>query len=168
MKIRTLPELWPLHDILLDSEKDRWLKQTLALDASEGKTSNTCAKHIEDGKVGTKDWLVQDFELSKDFGSVNCQIHQTTVVMPHRPTKVTRTTSVMEPSLIEPTNVTKSPIRAHGPWSQTDQSWQGSSAIFWLGDTRQTYCTHQSTTIGGGFLDTKGSFTGDRWTQRHY
>ena len=33
------------------------------------------------------------------------------------------------------------------------------------GDFRKTNGTHQNTTIGDGFLKTKGSFTGDRWTQ---
>ena len=42
-----------------------------------------------------------DKSLSEDFGSVNYQIHQTAVLMPHHPTKVTRTTSPVEPSLIE-------------------------------------------------------------------
>ena len=36
METRTLPALWPLHDLLLDSEKDRWLDHTLPPDASEG------------------------------------------------------------------------------------------------------------------------------------
>ena len=47
--ITTLPELWPLHDILLDSEKDRWIFIHLLTPAvSEGKTLNICAKHIVD------------------------------------------------------------------------------------------------------------------------
>ena len=32
-------------------------------------------------------------------------------------------------------------------------------------DTRQTLGAHQSTTIGGFFFHTRGSFTGDRWRQ---
>ena len=53
-----------------------------------------------------EDWLMQNFELSKDFTFANYQNHQTTVKMLHQPTKVTKTTSIMEPSLIEPTSVT--------------------------------------------------------------
>ena len=33
------------------------------------------------------------------------------------------------------------------------------------GDIHKTCGTHQNTTVGGGHLDTVGSFTGDRWTQ---
>ena len=33
------------------------------------------------------------------------------------------------------------------------------------GDTHKTCGNHQSATIGSGDLHTKGSFTGDRWTQ---
>ena len=105
MERRTLPELWLPHDILFDSEKDRWPTHTLPADASEGKTWSTCAKHIEDCKVGTEEWLVRNFDLKKDVGSVIYRIHQTAVFMPHHPTQVTRTISVMEPSSIEPTNV---------------------------------------------------------------
>ena len=96
---RNLPELWLLHDILLDSEKDRWLNHTLTPEASEIKTSHTCAKHIADYKVGTEDRFVQKSELSNDVGSLNYQIHQTAVVMPLQPTEVTRTTSFVESSL---------------------------------------------------------------------
>ena len=53
-----------------------------------------------------EDWLMQNFELSKDFTFANYQNHQTTVKMLHQPTKVTKTTSIMEPSLIEPISVT--------------------------------------------------------------
>ena len=91
------------------------------------KPLRTCAKHIEDNKVGTEDRLVQKFETSKVFGSVKYQIHQTTVVMPCQTTKVTRTTSIVELSIIErllmPTNVINclrlvhQPQRNHG---QTD------------------------------------------------
>ena len=38
---------------------------------SESNTSNTCAKHIDDCKVGAEEWLVQNFELSKDFTLAN-------------------------------------------------------------------------------------------------
>ena len=44
-------------------------------------------KPNEDCKVGPEDWLVQNFERSKDSGFVNYQIHQTAVNMPHHPTK---------------------------------------------------------------------------------
>ena len=57
--------LWPRHDILLDLEKDRWLNRTHAPDASERNTLDTCAKHVEDCKVVTEDWLVQNFELGE-------------------------------------------------------------------------------------------------------
>ena len=43
----------------------------------------------------------------------NFQTHQTVVFLPHQPAKVTRTTSIMEPSLIEPTSVTICPTQVH-------------------------------------------------------
>ena len=46
LKTEILPELWPLHDISLDSEMDRWLDHTFAPHASQGKTLKICAKHI--------------------------------------------------------------------------------------------------------------------------
>ena len=48
--------------------------------------SKTVNTWIEDCKVGPEDWLVLNFELSKVFGFVNCQIHQTAVDMRHHPT----------------------------------------------------------------------------------
>ena len=115
ISIRNLPELWLLHDILLDSEKDRWLNHTLTPEASGTKTLHASAKHIVDYNAGTKDRLVQKSELSKDFGSVNYQIHQTAVVMILQPTEVTRTTSSVESSLIEPTSVTNRSKQVHQP-----------------------------------------------------
>ena len=50
LKIRTLPELWQLHDISLDSEKDRWLNHTVNSGTSVCKTSNSFPEHIEDRK----------------------------------------------------------------------------------------------------------------------
>ena len=75
-------------------------------------TSNTCEEHMNHCKVGAEDWPVSNFELSKDSTFVNCQIHKTVFKRHHHPTKVTRTTSIMEPSKTEPTNVTDSPIMA--------------------------------------------------------
>ena len=40
---------------------------------------------------------------------------QTAVVMPHHPTDVTRTTSIMDPSLIKPRNVTNCTKQVHQP-----------------------------------------------------
>ena len=104
MKIRILPELWFLHNILPDSEKERWLEHSLAPEESENETLRSCAKHTEHDKVGNEDRLAK-----KAFGGVKYQIHQTGVNMPHQPTKVTKTTSTMELLLIErllmPTNV---------------------------------------------------------------
>ena len=73
-------------------------------------------------------------ELKKGFGGVNYHVHQ---IMFHQPTKVTTTTSIVEPSLIErlllPTNVINDlkpihqPQRNHGQTDrgQRDNSWQG-------------------------------------------
>ena len=50
----TLPELWLLHHISLDSERERWRNHTFTPEASENNTLNTCAEHVEDYKVGTE------------------------------------------------------------------------------------------------------------------
>ena len=113
MQIQILPEF---------SEKDRWLNHTLAPVAHpKAKTLHSCAKHIEDCDVGTEDRLVQNFELSKDFGSVNYQIYLTAVCMPYHPTKATRAASYMEP---QTGSSTTAQSWANGSWSQTGQSWQ--------------------------------------------
>ena len=62
---------------------------------------NTCPKPVEDCKVGPEDWLVLNFELSKDSGYVNYPNHQTTVNMRLYPTKVTRKISILELLLIQ-------------------------------------------------------------------
>ena len=75
----------------------------LAPEALQDKTLRLCARHTEDYKVGNEDRLVQKFDLKKGFGGVNYQyqIHQKAVNMPHQPTKLTKTTSIMAPLLIE-------------------------------------------------------------------
>ena len=60
------------------------------------KAVKTCLKPIEYFKVWLEDWLVQNFELSTDFGFVTYQIHQAAVNMPHHPMKVTKSISIME------------------------------------------------------------------------
>ena len=117
---------------------------------------------VEDNKVGTEDRLVQKFETSKIFGSVKYQIHPTTVIMPCQTTKVTRTTSIVELSIIErllmPTNVINclrlvhQTQRNHG---QTDhglkQTRHGKIMCkITARDIQKTYGTHQKTTNGDG------------------
>ena len=60
LKRGTLPELWPLHDILVDSEKE--MARTYTGTRSINETSRLCAKHIGDYKAGNEDRLVQKFE----------------------------------------------------------------------------------------------------------
>ena len=45
----------------------RWLIHTFTSGAPESNISNTCAKHIEDCKVGAEDFIAQNFELSRDY-----------------------------------------------------------------------------------------------------
>ena len=106
--------MWRLHDILLDLEKDMRLNNTLTSGTLEVTTSNTCALHMENCKVGT-DWLAQNFEVSEDFTLANYQIDPRAKNMLDQPTKVTRTTSIMKHSLIEPINVTNCPKQVHQP-----------------------------------------------------
>ena len=94
---RTFPESWPPRDTLRDSEKDRWLIHTLTPEASENKTLNTCAKHIEDYKSWHRRSARAEFRIEIDSSVVNYQIHQTAVLTPHQPTKVTRTTLIFSP-----------------------------------------------------------------------
>ena len=71
MKLWTSPESWPPRDTLRDMERDRRLNHTFTSSASQGKSSSTRAKHIEDCKVSTEDWLAPNFELSRDSSCVN-------------------------------------------------------------------------------------------------
>ena len=57
---------------------------------------------------------LQSVEVSKDFGSVNFQIHRKAVFMLLPPTKVTRTTSIMEP-LTDTINMPKCSKQVHQP-----------------------------------------------------
>ena len=117
---------------------------------AEGKASNTFAKHIEDCKVGTEDWLVQNIELSTDFDFVNDQIHKIAVFMLHLPTNVTRTGRLrIEPKRIETIDVPSCPKQVglkqinHGKVIR----------IIMVGYMHKTYGTHQSTTIGGVYFN---------------
>ena len=133
---------------------DRWLDHTLAPHASECKTLKICAKYIEDCKVETEDWLVHNFGPRKDFGSVNFQINQTAVVVSHHPTEVTKTTSIVDPSLIKPTNMTNCPKQDHQPQHNHGRRDHGLKQInhgnILARDIHKTCGTHQSITIGGG------------------
>ena len=97
----------------------------------ENPTAESCLdarreEHTEDCRVGAEDWLVQNFELSKDSTLVHSKIHKTVFKRRRHPTKVTRTTSIVEPSLLEPTNVTNFPKKVpqsqhnHGRMDQTN------------------------------------------------
>ena len=152
------------------------LNHTFTSGTKESKTKSSWAEHMEDCKVDAGDWLAQNLELSKDFTLADLQIHQTAVSMPHQPTKVTRTTSIREPSLIEPTNVTKCPKQVHQLQHNRGWSDHGLKQIrhgkiignILVENIHKTCGTHQNTTVGGGYFKTKGSFTGDRWIQLTY
>ena len=158
LKIRTLPELWPLHDIFFENREEPMAQSYTYT------TSNIA-------KLAPKIWLVQNFELSKDLGSLNYQIHQTAVFMLHHPTKVTRTTSIMQASLTESINMLNCSRQTTRSWATAScivsnrSIMARSSAIFWFWEIHKSCGIHQSTTIGGGYLNTKESFTGDKWTQ---
>ena len=96
MMIKTLPESWPPHVGFRDSAAFRRPNRTLLHGASENRTSNTCEPLAE---LRTEQYST----------FVNCQIHKTAFKRHHHPTEVTTTTSIMDPSLIEPTNVTNCP-----------------------------------------------------------
>ena len=118
------------------SSRQRWLNHTLNSGTLESKTPNSCAGHSEEYyKVGARDWLAQDFELSQDFGSMNYQIHRTALFSPHHPTKVTRTNSLMDPPVIESINMPNCPRQV----PQTNQSWQGDWQCFGWGNSHDMW-----------------------------
>ena len=176
MKMLTLPELWLLHDILLCSFRRRTdgsvIRVLQTLWKAKTRIRAQSAQNI--ANLEPEDRLAQNFEVSKGITVANFQIHETAVNMPHQPTKVKRTTSILEPSLIEPTNVTNCLKQVHQPRRNRGRKGHGLKQIrhgkvfgnFMVGDTRKTCRTHQSTTFGGAHLKTQGSFTGDRWTPR--
>ena len=71
-------------------------------------------------------------------------------IMPHQSTKVTRTTSIVEPSLIEPTNVTNCLKHVppsqhnHGRWYGPNQSWQGHWQFFVWGHSQDSWDPSES------------------------
>ena len=119
------------------------------------KTSNTCEGHRGKGKVGAEDWPVQNFE-SKDSTIVNCQIHKTVFKWRFHPMKVTTTTSIIKPSLFDPTNVSNclkqvpQSQRNHG---RMDQLNHGKVIGIFTGCNFTMICgTHQRTTVADGNL----------------
>ena len=108
-----------------DSATVRRPNHTFAAGASENKTSNTCEENTEDCKDGAEDWPVQSFELSKDSTIANFQIHKTAFKRRHHPMKATRTTSILEPSSIEPTNCLKQVLQSQRNHGRTDQINRG-------------------------------------------
>ena len=98
---------------------------------AQSKTLNTFERHIEVRKVGAEEWPVQNVERSEDFTFCELPGSPDSHVYAHQPTIVTRTTSIMEPSLIEPTSVTKCPKQVHqsqhklyGPTQECQSIWQ--------------------------------------------
>ena len=96
------------------------------------------------------------------------------VFQSHRhPQSVAGTTSIMEPSVMKPTNVTECSRPVHQQPRNRGQTDHGITQInhgkvtgnFMAGDIPKTCGTHQNTTIDGGYLDTEESFTGDRCTR---
>ena len=135
----------------------------------DSKISRTCAKHVEDRQVGVEDLIAQKFELNTDFTLANYRIHQTAVFMFHPPTG-TQTTSMVEPSEIETSNVPKWFINHNRITSvrvmvSNKSIMERSMATSWVGTNTRLMELIKSTTSGGGDLDTRGSFTRDRWTQ---
>ena len=177
MMMRTLPELWPLHDIILNSEKDRWRNHALAPDASEGKTLNTCAKHIERLESWNRRKARAELRTNECLRFCELPDSPTPVFQSqHHPQREARTTSIVESSVIMPNNVTRSaPGHVHHPQhnhGQTDRGLKQKKInhgevirTLMAGDIRRTCGTHQSTTTGGGYLNTRRTFTRDRWSQ---
>ena len=62
LKIKAVLESWPSRDTF---RKVRWLDHTFFSGALQSNISNTCAKHIEDCKVGATNLIPQNFELNR-------------------------------------------------------------------------------------------------------
>ena len=69
--------------------------------ASQRKTLNTCKEHTECCRARAEVRHAQNCQLNKDFTLVSYQTHQTVFESQVRPTKVKRTTSIMEHFLIQ-------------------------------------------------------------------
>ena len=91
----------------------------------KSKTLNACANLIEVQKVGTEELVVQ----RKSFRSVNYQIHQPVFRSHHHPQREARTTSILELSVVKPTNVTNCPRQVHQPQHNHGQTDHGLKQI---------------------------------------
>ena len=131
----------------------QWLNHTIKSGILESRTSNSFARHIEDNTVGTADWPARNFEVSENFKQANYQVLQTAVNIQNQPTKVTQTTSTVEPSLIEPTHVINCLRPVHQPQRSHGQMDHGitqtrSLTVSWMGTFTRLVGT------GDGYLDT--------------
>ena len=138
-------------------EKDRWLNHTLAPDASEIKKPWIHAQSSSKfRKLAPKNCSCRTSDNRKDFGSVNFQIHQPVFQSHRHPQREARTTSILEPSVVKPTNVTNCPRQVHQPQHNHGQTDHGLKQInqckvigdIVAGDIHKTCGTHQSTTTG--------------------
>ena len=84
---------------LQGSAKDQWLNLSITSGGSS-KTSETSEKHIGICTVGAGDWLVHNIEPNTDCDFVNYQTQHHANLM-HQPETVIRTTSIVEPSMID-------------------------------------------------------------------
>ena len=82
-------------------------------------------------KVGTEEWLVHNFGLRKDFGSVNSQIHQPVFQSHHHPQReddfdygAFSDQGNQRDQFPQTSSSTTTQSWANGSWSQADQSWQ--------------------------------------------
>ena len=113
MKIKTLPEPWSPREKFRDPAKDQWLNHTLTSGASESKTAKDNEEQLEDCKVGVRRVARAELRTEQKLVCGELPVHQTAVLLLHQPTKVSRTTSMMEPALIEPTKVSMCPKQVH-------------------------------------------------------
>ena len=142
MMIKTLPDSWLPQVRFYDTatvvrkQKPRICAESTSMVAKLEPKIGSC--RISNGR--------------KDFTMANYQIHQTAVFYAHQRTKVRTTSSIREPSLIEPTIVTNGPKQVRRPQHKRGLKCQinhgkviGNSMG---GGIPKTCGTHQSTTIG--------------------
>ena len=157
--MRTSPESWLLHDILLDTEKDRWPNHMFAsrhirmqhvayLRKARRRLHSWCRRLFR-AEIRTEHCSVRASSIDSDSEDFDC------VALTDR---IDQRAQVSQPG-----SSTTTQSWAHGSWSQTNQSWQGHWQYFGWGNLK-TCGTRESTTSEGGNLNTRGSFTGDRWT----
>ena len=120
----------------------------------------------------TEEWLVHNFGLRKDFGSVNSQIHQPVFQSHHHPQReddfdygAFSDQGNQRDQLPQTSSSTTTQSWANGSWLQADQSWQSHCRCNGWRHSQDLWEPSEYHIWRWLFFNTKGSFTRDGWTQ---